>query len=258
MMRKSSQQSDEWIKAISEILKERKYEQFFEKKSIVYKMVDGRDIMVIPKSMEVELIKKYHNESHFGVVQTEFSLGKQFFVPRLRKKIKNIINSCVRCILSNKKSGKQEGFLQSVDKEDLPLETFHVDHITYLTSKQYKCILLVIDGFSKFVWPYPVKTLTSSEVVKKLTELQVNFENPRRIISDRGTAFTSNEIEEYCKKENIQHSFITTGANGQVERLNRVLKNVLTKVSINSPDKWYKHVPHVQHTLNSSFQRAIQ
>lgn len=63
-----------------------------------------------------------------------------------------------------------------------------------------------------------------NEIINKLNKLAVNFGNPRRIISDRGTAFTSNEFREYCKKENIEHVLITTGvprANGQVERMNR-------------------------------------
>ena len=54
-----------------------------------------------------------------------------------------------------------------------------------------------------------VKTVTSSQVVKKLTE--ANFGNSKWIISYWGTKFTDNEFKEYCKNVNIQHSLITTG-----------------------------------------------
>ena len=51
----------------------------------------------------------------------------------------------------------------------------------------------------------------------------------------------------------------TTGVprgNGQVEIMNKTIKNVLTKLSIESPEKWYKHVGKVHTTMNSSYQRA--
>ncbi|KAK9717787.1 Zinc knuckle [Popillia japonica] len=63
--------------------------------------------------------------------------------------------------------GKQEGMLNPIDKADLPLQTFHLDHLGPLitTKKGYKYILVVIDGFTKFTWIYPKKTLATEEVV---------------------------------------------------------------------------------------------
>jgi len=80
------------------------------------------------------------------------------------------------------------------------LHTYHVDHLGPLesTHKDYKHILAVIDAFTKFVWLYPTKTVTSKEVIEKLELQKSIFGNPSRIISDRGTAFTSREFEDYC------------------------------------------------------------
>jgi len=60
------------------------------------------------------------------------------------------------------------------------------------------------------------------------------FGNPCRIISNRGTAFTSNNFTDYCAKENIEQILITTGiprANDQVERINRIFIPSLTKLT---------------------------
>lgn len=72
---------------------------------------------------------------------------------------------------------------------------YHVDHLGPMTStsKQYKHLFIVVDGFSKFVWLYPIKTTNTKEVIAKLTTQQA-FGNPQRIISDRGAVFTSNEF----------------------------------------------------------------
>lgn len=86
------------------------------------------------------------------------------------------------------------------------------------------------------------------------------FGNPRRIITDRGKAFTSNLFQDFCKDENIQLIFCTTGmprANGQIERMHRIVLNSLAKISIDDPSKWYKNVKSVQRFLNSTHQRSI-
>lgn len=110
------------------------------------------------------------------------------------------------------------------------------------------------------MWLYPIKTVISKETIDKLESQKSIFGNPSRIISDRGTAFTSTEFESYCQEEGIEHIKITIGlprANGQIERINRTIIPVLTKMSLNDPRKWYKHIPKLQQVLNSTFQRSI-
>lgn len=90
---------------------------------------------------------------------------------------------------------------------------------------------------------------------------QKNFGSPNTIISDRGTAFTSQEFRDYCAENDINHVLITTGlprSNGQIERINSIVISVLTKISLKDPQKWYKHVDHVQQVINSTYQRSIK
>lgn len=144
----------------------------------------------------------------------------------------------------------------------MPLSTFHVDHLgpMTVTSKLYKYLFVVVDGFSKFVWIFPTKTTNTKEVLDKLIVLQQTFGNPQRIISDKETAFTSSQFSDYCTEHNIEHVTITTGiprGNGQVERINRIIISVLTKLSLDNPDRWYQHVARLQMCINSTYQRSI-
>ncbi|GFW33470.1 hypothetical protein TNCV_2210051 [Trichonephila clavipes] len=121
--------------------------------------------------------------------------------------------------------------------ESIPLSTYHVDFIGPLpsTNKSYQHIFTVVDAFTKFTWLYPVKTVSAESVLEKLKQQQKTFGNPIRIISDRGSAFTSKLFNDYCDEENIQHLQIATGVprgNGQVERIHRTLIPVLTKTII--------------------------
>ncbi|GFW16314.1 pro-Pol polyprotein [Trichonephila clavipes] len=69
----------------------------------------------------------------------------------------------------------------------------------------------VVDAFTKFTWLYPVKTVSAESALEKLKQQQKTFGNPIRIISDRGSAFTSKLFNDYCDEENIQHLQIATG-----------------------------------------------
>lgn len=85
----------------------------------------------------------------------------------------------------------------------------------------------MIDAFSKFVWIFPTKTTNGEEAIKKLKVISATFGNPRRIICDRASAFTSQRFAKYCKENNIELHHIVTGmprGNGQVERVNRIIQ----------------------------------
>jgi len=145
-------------------------------------------------------------------------------------------------------------------KEAEPLQTFHIDFMGPLqsTHKAYKHILAVIDGFTKLCWLYPKKSTSSKDVITRLEAQSAIFGNPAQIISDRGTAFTSDEFKKYCEDEGIELHAVTTGvprANGQVERLNATIVSVLSKLSLDDPSKWYKFVNQVQQTINLTYCR---
>lgn len=260
---KKAQEEDEYIQTIVKVLeKENNYQDFLLKSELLYKCVDGEEKLVIPKRMQNEIIKNTHENGHFSVKKVSDIIKKEFFIPKLDSKIEDCIRNCVKCILINRKQGRKEGFLNPIDKENCPLSTYHIDYLGPMTatSKQYKHIFTVTDGFSKFIWIYPTKSTTATEVLDRLKLQQKIFGNPKRIICDRGTCFTSNDFKKYCEDEKIEYHFITTGVargNGQVERVHNTIIPVIAKISIDEPDKWYKHVDKVQRVVNSSVNRSI-
>ena len=101
------------------------------------------------------------------------------------------MKSCVSCIITDEKAGKKEGFLKPIDKDDKPLVTFHIDHVGLMemTKKSYNHILVVVDGFTKFVWLYPTKSTDTRAVIDSLEKQASIFGNAVRIVTHRGAAF---------------------------------------------------------------------
>ncbi|GFU30311.1 hypothetical protein TNCV_2865111 [Trichonephila clavipes] len=167
------------------------------------------------------------------------------------------------CYMSKKTNTAEEKNDSYELEESIPLSTYHVDFIGPLpsTNKSYQHIFTVVDAFTKFTWLYPVKTVSAESALEKLKQQQKTFGNPIRIISDRGSAFTSKLFNDYCAEENIQHLQIATGVprgNGQVERIHRTLIPVLTKLSLDESTKWYKYVDRLQRILNSTICRSTK
>ncbi|GFS82016.1 retrovirus-related Pol polyprotein from transposon gypsy [Trichonephila clavipes] len=222
------------------------------------------NIQTLKSLLEKQESEEFLSENgHFSVGKTEEIVKQEFVIRNLSNVVKKVIVNCVPCILANKKSGKKEGFLNPISKESIPLSTYHVDFIGPLpsTNKSYQHIFTVVDAFTKFTWLYPVKAVSAESALEKRKQQQKTFGNPIRIISDRGSAFTSKLFNDYCDEENIQHLQIATGVprgNGQVERIHRTLIPVLTKLSLDDSTKWYKYVDRLQRILNSTVSRSTK
>lgn len=259
---RKAQLEDNDIKRIFDLVKSGKANDYVVRENLLFRQDNGELLVVVPRTMQTQVIRQAHEKGHFSVTKTEAILRSDYWIPNVKFKIEKVIRNCVACILAERKRGKQEGFLNTIDKGEVPLDTYHIDHLGPLpsTKKSYKHIFVVIDAFSKFVWFYATKSTGTNEVLDKLSKQASIFGNPRRIISDRGTAFTSHEFLDYCSGENIEHVLITAGiprANGQVERVNRTLIPLLTKLADPKKDEWYKYLESAQKYMNTTLQRSI-
>lgn len=260
---KHAQDIDENIVTVKKLLNSgQEHDNYFIQHDIVYKYEGGQELLVIPKAMQTEVIKKVHEDGHFAVKKTQELIKREVYIPKLKEKIESVIANCIPCILGNRKEGRKEGLLHPIPKQEGPLYTYHADHLGPIpsTNKNYQHILAVIDDFTKFTWLYATKSTTARETVNCFIKQQKTFGNPYRIITDKGTAFTANEFKDYCVEQGIHHVTITTGVargNGQIERIHRTVIPVLTKLSLDDPTKWYKYLDRVQRALNSTHQRSI-
>lgn len=122
--------------------------------------------------------------------------------------------------------------------------------------------MVIVDAFTKHVKLYAVKSTCTKEVIICLENYFEYYSRPKRLIGDRGTAFTSSDFESYLSENNIEHIKIATAsaqANGQVERVNRIIKAMLSKISepIQHSD-WFKFLRKVEYAINNSVHSSTQ
>lgn len=121
--------------------------------------------------------------------------------------------------------------------------------------------MVVVDAFTKFVKFYPTKTTNTEEVIKNLSIYMNHYSRPKRIISDRGSCFTSDKFEKFCVDHLVEHiktAAYTPEANGQVERMNRTLTPMLAKLIHDTDKRWDILLPNVEFIYNNTFNRSIK
>lgn len=134
---------------------------------VIYHFHDGHYRLRVPKSMAESVVRQIHGDVHLSRRRVLHAVEQDYFIDNLGKLVDKVLRNCVVCILATAKKGKQDGWLRPIDKGDVPLHTFHVDHTGQLesTAKKYQYILVVVDAFTKFVWLYPTKTTSCGEAV---------------------------------------------------------------------------------------------
>ncbi|GFU31018.1 retrovirus-related Pol polyprotein from transposon 17.6 [Trichonephila clavipes] len=85
---KNAQEEDDNIQTLKSLLEKQESEEFFERNGILYKYLNGRELIVTPKAMQAELIKLIHENGHFSVGKTEEIVKQEFFIPNLTNVVK--------------------------------------------------------------------------------------------------------------------------------------------------------------------------
>ena len=163
-----------------------------------------------------KLIAHAHEQiMDLGVVNTMANLRNEWWIPKLRSKVKKAINQCNTCkVFSTKPYGSTTtAAMPSFRTEDgRPFETTGVDFASPLEYKitkkeQGKCyVLLFTCSTSRAVHLEVTKSQTAEEFQRKLNSFIARRTRPRRIISDNAVVFkaTASWIKKIRKNERLQ------------------------------------------------------
>lgn len=176
---------------------------------LVYKKDQtGKLLFYVPAEMEDNVIRVTHEKmGHQSTDKCCWQLKRQYWFPRMRERVEYFLRNCIRCLFNAAPPRKNERNLYSIPKKPGPFDTIHIDHLGPLPSlmSKKKHIFAVVDAFTKFVKLYPVCSTGTREVTAALDSYFQNYSRPVRIISDRGTCFTSNEFAVNLEGNNVGH-----------------------------------------------------
>ncbi len=117
-----------------------------------------------------------------------------------------------------------------------------------------KYILLVGDQFTKWMEAYPIPDQTAETVAHKIVyEFISRFGAPLDIHSDQGRNYESNIFQQVCKLLQIHRTRTSPyhpSSNGQAERFNQVIVNMIAAYVDDNQRNWDSHL----HLLTSAYR----
>lgn len=158
-----------------------------------------------------------------------------FVLPDLDRLAYETVKHCIPCQKVNAAFSRNTGRTRL--RGDRPGLYWEVD-FTEVRPGRYgnKYLLVFIDTFSGWVEAYPTKTETAQIVTKKLIEeIFPRFGVPRIIGSDNGPAFVAQVSQDIARILGVNwklHCAYRPQSSGQVERINRTIKETITKLSL--------------------------
>ena len=162
------------------------------------------------------------------------------------------------------KSGYWQVELKEKDKPKIPIESSApmeivcIDNLSLEPSKGgVENILVITNHFTRYAQAIPTRNQTARTAARVLfNNFIVHYGFQARIHSDQGQCFESNLIKELCTIANVEKSHTTPYypmGNGQVERFNQTLLQMLGTMEESKKSDWKAHVPSLVHAYYSTF-----
>lgn len=242
-------------------------ENYILKENKLYRCVGGNTECirwVVPKGARWQLCKRNHDDiGHVGYEKTLERIKKSFWFAKMARFIKKYVGACIECAYAKKTTNTREGLLHPIEKVEKPFHTLHIDHLgPFVKSKRGNThILSVVDAFTKYLFIKPVRNTNTKNVIRVLQDIFETFRVPDRLVSDRGSCFTSHVFKRFCLDRGIKHvlnSVASPRSNGQVERYNRTILDSLTAQNLREDEKnWDNMIGRIQWGLNNTVQKTI-
>lgn len=264
---------DEKLENIIKILQSEKnannknyFDNYVFKNNILYRKINNNLKWVVPVSCRWLICRLNHDDAgHFGFAKTLERIRKNYWFSKMRHFVKKYVAACLNCLYMKDIPGSKPGFLHPIPKDPIPFTTIHIDHLgPFVMSKRKNThIFVLVDAFSKFIFLEPVRNTSVKYVISALKNFIFLFGPPSRLISDRGSAFTSKQMQDFCSEFGIKHiknAVATPRANGQCERYNLTILNSLRCYSANdnNENNWDSHLKLIQFSINSTQNSTTQ
>ena len=209
--------------------------------------------LVLPSQYHRTALQGVHQDmGHPGCDRTYNLLQERFYWPSMKNDVTDWVKNCGRCI--RRKSIKPIAPLVSIHSTR-PLELVCMDYLSLEESKGgVKDVLVITDHYTKYAVAVPTRNQTARTTAEALfNNFICHYGFPERLHSDQGRNFESKVISQVCKLGDVKKSRTTPYhpmGNGQCERFNRTLLNMLGTCSPQSKLNWKLHVAPLVHAYN--------
>ena len=245
----------------------RQWDRLVEKDGVLYRQVfrsDGAEAvlqLLLPGAMVSEVLTKVHQEhGHQGVERTLALLRSRCYWPGMSADVAKWCQECERCQVAKDVHPTAHSYMGHL-LASRPNEILAIDYTTLEPAQNgVENVLVMTDVFSKYTIAVPTRDQRAPTVARVLvSEWFFKFGVPARLHSDQGRNFESLLIQQLCGLYGIVKTRTTPyhpAGNGQCERFNRTLHNLLRTLPLSRKRDWNSCLPQVLYCYNTTPHQA--
>jgi hypothetical protein len=228
------------------------------------------EMLVLPNDAHLKTIvlSECHDtpySGHVGRTKTLHRVQRHFWWPTVTADVRRFVASCDSCQRHKASNRRPGGLLQPLPVPTDTWSSVSMDLIVSLpqTAAGYTAIAVFVDRLSKMVRLAPCRDDTSAEQFADLFVEHVFRSHglPATIVSDRDPRFTSGVWQALMTRLQVTHSMSSAfhpQSDGNTERVNRVLEDMLRHFVDPTQSNWDKLLPLVEFAINDSYHESVR
>ena len=223
--------------------------------------LEARWQLVVPEALRPAVLVELHDRhGHQGRERTASLVAERCYWPGAYRDIQAHCRDCTRCGLAKTTLPQVQTFPGHLEASR-PLELVAIDFTTLDKARDgHEQVLIVTDVFSKFTQAFPTRDQKAHTVARVLVERWFfTYGVPERLHSDQGRNFESELIRQLCQTYGVTKSRTTPyhpQGNGQCERFNRTLHDLLRALPPEQKGRWPQHLPQVLFAYNTTIHSS--
>ena len=216
--------------------------------------------IILPKQLREIVLHQLHDlriAGHLGIQRTIARVQRRFYWPGLSLDVARWCAACPTCAGRKGKPGPGR-----VPMTNLPtgaaFERIGIDILDTrkVTPRRYQYVLVITDYFTKYTDAFPLRRHTAAIVADTIMRRWIAYHGvPKQIHSDQGAEFEGQLMQSLSRLlgfSKIRTTPYRPQSDGQVERFNRSLLNMLSAFVTDRANDWDEHLPYVMMAYRSS------
>ena len=189
-------------------------------------IVWGARVVVPPQGRQLVLDELH--DTHPGDSRMKSLARCYIWWPNMNTEIEELVKHCNAC--QESRPSPPAAPLHPWEWPSKPWSRLHLDFAGPFLGHSY---LILVDAYSKWLDVHIMNSTTSAKTIEKLRMVFSVHGLPHKIVTDNGTAFTSNEFRQFMAQNGIKH--VTSApyhpsSNGQAERAVQTFKRAMERM----------------------------
>jgi hypothetical protein len=217
------------------------------------------------KSLLLSKIHRVPYAGHLDYEKTIVTVKNKYNWPSMKNEVTNFIARCIECKKVKDEKKHPAGLIQPFSILERKWKVVTMDFITKCprTTKKHDSIMVVVENLTKSSHFILVKLSykVANIVERYMREVAKRHGVPKNIVCDRDSKFTLNFWKGMFKVFGTNMNFITLyhpKIDGQTERVNQVIKDMLRMYVMDKPSKWEDYFHLVDFAYNKGYQSYLK